>query len=144
MIDLYQQGVDSIERSSELIEEGEFTAALWDRVLAAACGYLALETGRCRYTYATRGYAGLVARLRDNAWLAEEVNKAAARLKTRNAAVARSAFGLSDRLRRVSGGRQPAAAGQGHARRLARGRTAKRRWNWRATRPRIRSSPGSI
>jgi uncharacterized protein len=81
VIDLYQQGVDIIKNSTELINEGEFTAALWDRVMAAACGYLALETGRCRYTYATRGYDGLVERLRDNQWLANEVDQAAARLR---------------------------------------------------------------
>jgi hypothetical protein len=81
VIDLYQQGVDSIKRSSELVEEGEFTAALWDRIFAALCGYLALETGRCRYTYATRGYEGLVERLRNNSWLESEVGRVSARMK---------------------------------------------------------------
>ncbi len=78
---LFEQGEAVVKSSQELINEGEFTAAAWDRVLAAACGYLALETGRCRYTYATRGYGGLIARLRDNQWLANEVDKTAARLR---------------------------------------------------------------
>lgn len=81
VIDLYQKGVDSIKRSGELVEEGEFTAALWDRIYAAVCGYLALETGRCRYTYATRGYEGLVERLQDNEWLENEVNRVSSRMK---------------------------------------------------------------
>jgi hypothetical protein len=81
IIDLYQKGVDTIKHSDELVEEGEFTAALWDRVMAAACGYLALETGRCRYTYATSGYEGLVERLRDNEWLASEVTAVSERLQ---------------------------------------------------------------
>ncbi len=82
VIDMYQQGVDAIKRSNELVEEGEFTPALWDRIFAAACGYLALETGRCRYTYATRGYDGLVERLKNNQWLEAEVEKVSARMKT--------------------------------------------------------------
>ena len=49
--------------------------------MAAAYGYVALEWGRCRYTYDTRGYAGAVARLRDNGWLAKEVEQTAARLR---------------------------------------------------------------
>ncbi len=81
VINLYQQGVDSIKRSDELFEEGEFTAALWDRIFAAVCGYLALETGRCRYTYATRGYDGLLERLQNNEWLETEVNRVSARMK---------------------------------------------------------------
>jgi len=81
VIDLYQQGVDSIKRSGELVEEGEFTAALWDRIFAAVCGYLALETGRCRYTYATRGYDGLLERLRNNEWLENEVKRVSSRMK---------------------------------------------------------------
>jgi len=81
VIDMYQQGVDAIKQSDQLIKEGEFTAALWDRIMGAAAGYLALETGRCRYTYATRGYRGLLTRLRDNAWLEKEVEKMAARMR---------------------------------------------------------------
>ncbi len=81
VINLYQQGVDSIKRSGELVEEGEFTAALWDRIFAAVCGYLALETGRCRYTYATRGYDGLLERLRNNEWLEDEVKRVSSRMK---------------------------------------------------------------
>lgn len=81
IVALYQQGVDTIKHSQELIEEGEFTAALWDRVLATACGYLALETGRCTYTYSTSGYDGLAERLRDNAWLESEVTIVSERLQ---------------------------------------------------------------
>lgn len=80
-IDLYQKGVNILAHSNELKNEGEFSAALWDRVQAAAYGYLALETGRCRQTYANRGYAGLAARLRDNGWLAEEIKKTAQRMR---------------------------------------------------------------
>jgi hypothetical protein len=78
---MYQKGGDAIKRSNELIEEGEFTAALWDRVVGAAHGYLALESGRCSYTYDTRGYEGLVERLKNNGWLENEVRKVAARMR---------------------------------------------------------------
>ncbi|MGD9722863.1 MAG: S16 family serine protease [Pirellulales bacterium] len=81
VIDLYQKGVEILAHSNELKNEGEFSAALWDRVRAAAFGYLALEAGRCRHTYAAQGYEGLIARLRDNGWLQEDVKQTAARLR---------------------------------------------------------------
>ena len=81
VVDLYKRGVEIIAHSEQLIKEGEFTAALWDRVMAAACGYLALEVGRCRQTYATGGYEGLIERLRTNAWLEKEVQAVAKRMR---------------------------------------------------------------
>jgi uncharacterized protein len=81
IIDLYQKGVDTLQNSTALKDEGEFSAALWDRVHAAVYGYLALEAGRCRHTYASSGYRGMVARIRDNGWLESEVQKTAGRMR---------------------------------------------------------------
>jgi hypothetical protein len=81
VIDLYQRGVDILKHSNELKQEGEFSAAYWDRVHAAAFGYMALEAGRCRQAYAAGGYEGLVERLRDNEWLEDEVQQTAKRMR---------------------------------------------------------------
>ncbi len=78
---LYVSGVESLKSCKVLMTEGEFTAALWDAVLATANNYLAMETARCRYTYANLGYAGLVKRLRDNGWLIKQVEETQGRMR---------------------------------------------------------------
>ncbi len=82
VIDLYQKGLDILKHSGQMKDEGEFAAALWDRVQAAAYGYLALEAGRCRAAYASGGYDGMVARLRDNDWLQTAISEMAARMRS--------------------------------------------------------------
>lgn len=78
---LYGEGLDRIKQSTILVSEGEFTAGMWDCVVGAAYSYLGLETARCRYTYATRGYAGLMQRLGDNEWLAKDVREMSRRMR---------------------------------------------------------------
>jgi len=81
IIDLYKKGLELHAQSEVLNKEGEFSAAMWDNVRAAAYGYLALEAGRCRQAYAASGYGGMVARLRNNDWLQEDVSRTARRMR---------------------------------------------------------------
>jgi hypothetical protein len=78
---LYLAGVESLKTCQVLMTEGEFTAALWDAVVGTANSYLAMETARCRYTYANLGYPGLAKRLRDNSWLQKQVDETQRRMR---------------------------------------------------------------
>ncbi|REK09844.1 MAG: hypothetical protein DWQ37_17175 [Planctomycetota bacterium] len=78
---MYLKGVEAIKQCRDLLQEGEVTASMWDAVMANAYSYLAMETARCRYTYANLGYAGVVNRLRDNNWLDKDVAEISRRLK---------------------------------------------------------------
>ena len=78
---LYLAGVESLKTCQVLMTEGEFTAALWDAVVGTANSYLAMETARCRYTYANLGYPGLAKRLRDNGWLQKQVDETQRRMR---------------------------------------------------------------
>jgi uncharacterized protein len=80
-VDLYKKGLAIIQHAEQMKNEGEVSAVFWDHVHAAIYGYLALELGKCRQTYAISGYSGTVSRLRDNAWLEKEVQKTAKRLR---------------------------------------------------------------
>ncbi|MCC7085810.1 MAG: hypothetical protein IT427_12480 [Pirellulales bacterium] len=80
-VDLYKRGLEIIQHAEQMQEEGETAAVYWDHVRAAMHGYMALELGRCRQTYATTGYPGTVRRLRDNGWLETEVRMTATRMR---------------------------------------------------------------
>lgn len=81
-VGLFTRGVEMIKRADVMAKQGEVSAAFSDKVLAANFGHIALELGRCKQTYTLRGYAGMVARLRDNHWLQKEIEQTAARLRT--------------------------------------------------------------
>jgi hypothetical protein len=78
---LYSMGVQSLTQCHNLLSEGEVTAALWDCIVGTGYAYLAMELARCQDTYAKQGYQGVVARLRDNAWLAKDVQEMTQRLR---------------------------------------------------------------
>jgi uncharacterized protein len=80
-IDMYKKGLEIIKHAEQMTTEGEISAVFWDHVRAAVYGYLALELGKCRQTYAVSGYSGVVNRLKDNSWLEKEVQKTAKRMK---------------------------------------------------------------
>ncbi|RIK87953.1 MAG: hypothetical protein DCC67_01180 [Planctomycetota bacterium] len=67
--------------SDNLENEGEMAAMLHDYVQCVANGYFALEMARCELVYQTRGKEAMIARVRDNAWLASELESAGASLR---------------------------------------------------------------
>lgn len=79
--EMMQEGLDRLKSALELRNEGEFTVAYWDAIEGTAIAYLAAELSKDIHAYQLGGRRGMVDRVRDNAWLQEDVDAVAERLR---------------------------------------------------------------
>lgn len=82
-IELLETGAEQAKRAQKLLNEGKFSAGYSDAVFAAVKAYLAMERSRCRQAFRNGGLDGMIARLRSNQWLANEVDLTAGLLRAR-------------------------------------------------------------
>jgi predicted S18 family serine protease len=70
-----------VASAGRLSNEGEVSAAYSDMAAAAISAYTAMEIGRCWHIYKLKGQEAAVARIGDNSWLQQEVDRVGAAMR---------------------------------------------------------------